>query len=183
MRYEIAPDIQKISEEISRFLFPHVKIERMKCFRSHGSSSKGTIARCHTIGKLLQKAMDTEAFYALEFISERFDKLPEEEKVKTIIHELMHIPQTFGGGFRHHDHVCERNVNMCYRTYKEKLEKLRPSLAKVKGEETRPGVAKLKKDMEEKDVLDLKELKWKNQDNIKQMKDIRKNAEKGFFYL
>jgi len=193
MKYEIAPDIQKISEEISRFLFPHVKIERMKCFRSYGSSSKGTIARCHTIGKLLQKAMDTDAFYALEFISERFDKLPEEEKIKTIIHELMHIPQTFGGGFRHHDHVCERNVNMCYRTYKEKLEKLRLGLAKVKGEETLPSVAKLeetrrsdvnlKKDLEEKDFLNLKELKWKNQDNIKQMKDIRKNAEKGFFYL
>ena len=120
MKYELASDIQKIAEEISRILFPHVKIERMRCFRSFGTSSKGTIARCHTIGKLLQRAMNTDAFYALEFISERFDRLPEEEKIKTIIHELMHIPQTFGGGFRHHDHVCERNVERCYRTYKEK---------------------------------------------------------------
>ena len=158
MKYIYAEDIQKISEEISRLLFPHVKLERMKCFRSHGSSSRGTIARCHTIGKLLQKAMGTEAFYALEFISERFDKLPEEEKIKTIIHELMHIPHTFGGGFRHHDHVCERNVNNSYRTYKEK-----------------------KMELENSDVLGLKEMKWKNADNIKQMKDIRKNAEKGFF--
>ena len=158
MKYIYAEDIQKVSEEISRLLFPHVKLERTKCFRSHGSSSKGTIARCHTIGKLLQTAMDTEAFYALEFISERFDKLPEEEKIKTIIHELMHIPHTFGGGFRHHDHVCERNVNICYRTYKEK-----------------------KKDMENSDFLGLKELKWKNAENIKQMKDLEKNAEKGFF--
>ncbi len=158
MKYIYAEDIQKISEEISRLLFPHVKLERMKCFRSHGSSSRGTIARCHTIGKLLQKAMDTESFYVLEFISERFDKLPEEEKIKTIIHELMHIPHTFGGGFRHHDHVCERNVNNSYRTYKEK-----------------------KMELENSDVLGLKEMKWKNADNIKQMKDIRKNAEKGFF--
>jgi len=158
MKYIYAEDIQKISEEISRLLFPHVKLERMKCFRSHGSSSRGTIARCHTIGKLLQKAMDTESFYVLEFISERFDKLPEEEKIKTIIHELMHIPHTFGGGFRHHDHVCERNVNNSYRTYKEK-----------------------KMELENSDVLGLKEMKWKNADNIKQMKDIGKNAEKGFF--
>jgi len=158
MKYIYAEDIQKISEEISRLLFPHVKLERMKCFRSHGSSSRGTIARCHTIGKLLQKAMDTESFYVLEFISERFDRLPEEEKIKTIIHELMHIPHTFGGGFRHHDHVCERNVNNSYRTYKEK-----------------------KMELENSDVLGLKEMKWKNADNIKQMKDIRKNAEKGFF--
>jgi len=169
MKYIYAEDIQRVSEEISRLLFPHVKLERMKCFLSYGSSSRGTIARCHTIGKLLQRALDTEAFYALEFISERFDKLPEEEKIKTIIHELMHIPHTFGGGFRHHDNVCERNVNKCYRAYKEKLEKLRPGLAKVK------------KDLENSNVLGLKELKWKNEDNIKQMKDIGKNAEKGFF--
>ena len=160
MKYIYAEDIQKIAEEISRILFPHVKIERTRCFRSYGSSSRGTIARCHTIGKLLQKAMNAEAFYALEFISEKFDRLPEEEKIKTIIHELMHIPQTFGGGFRHHDHVCERNVNMCYMTYKEK-----------------------KNDLEDNDTLGLKELKWKNWDNIKQMKDIRKNAEKHFFYF
>jgi len=158
MKYVYAEDIQKASEEISGLLFPHVKLERMKCFRSYGSSSRGTIARCHTIGKLLQRAMDTEAFYALEFISEKFDKLPEEEKIKTIIHELMHIPHTFGGGFRHHDHVCERNINKCYRTYKEK-----------------------RKAIEEKDILGLKELRWKNQDNIKQIDDMKKNAEKGFF--
>ena len=132
MKYIYAEDIQKASEEISKLLFPHVKLERIKCFRSHGSSSRGTIARCHTIGKLLQKALDTEAFYALEFISERFDNLSEEEKIKTIIHELMHIPQTFGGGFRHHDHVCERNISKSYKIYKEKSEKLHPGLAYIK---------------------------------------------------
>ena len=120
MKYEFAPDIQEKAEEISRFLFPHVVLERMKCFRSHGSSSRNTVARCHTIGKLLQKAAGIQAFYALEFISKRFDRLSEEERTKVIIHELMHIPKTFGGGFRHHDHVCERNINMCYRAYKEK---------------------------------------------------------------
>jgi len=118
MKYEFAPEIQKIAEEISTFLFPHVKIERVKCFRSFGTSSRRTVARCHTIGKLIQKAMGTDAFYVLEFLSERFDKLPEEEKIKVIIHELMHIPATFGGGFRHHDRVCERNIEKNYRAYK-----------------------------------------------------------------
>ena len=117
MKYIYAEDIQKISEEISRLLFPHVKLERMKCFRSHGSSSRGTIARCHTIGKLLQKAMDTESFYVLEFISERFDKMSEEDKTKTIIHELMHIPKSFGGGFIHHNYVTERNINLLYKKF------------------------------------------------------------------
>ena len=121
MKYIEAPDLQEKAEEISLILFPHIDIERVKCFRSYGSSSKGTIARCHTIGKIMQKAIGTPAYYALEFL-ERFEKLPEEEKIKTIIHELMHIPKTFGGGFRHHDWVCDKNVNLMYKTYVAKKE-------------------------------------------------------------
>ena len=117
MKYEPAPDIQNIAEEISRILFPHVILERVKCFRSYGTSSRGTIARCHALGKLMQKAINVRAHYALEFISERFDKLSEEEKLKTIIHELMHIPKSFGGGFKHHDFVCNKNINFFYKQY------------------------------------------------------------------
>ena len=122
MKYEFAQDLQDIAEEISLLLFPHVKIDKIKCFRSFGSSSKNTIARCHTIGKLMQRAMGVDAFYALEFLTNRFDKLSEEEQIKTVIHELMHIPKTFGGGFRQHDWVCDKNVNLMYKTYINKKE-------------------------------------------------------------
>ena|SRR3989338_1939903 len=120
MKYESAPDIQKIVEELSLLLFPHIKLDRVKCFRSFGTSSKGTIARCHALGKLMQIAVGVDAVYALEFLSERFDKLDEKDQIKTIIHELMHIPKTFGGGFRQHDFVCEKNVSLHYETYKSK---------------------------------------------------------------
>jgi len=158
MKYEFAPDLQEISEEISRLLFPHVKVDKIKCFRSHGSSSRSTIARCHTIGKLMQKAMDVDAFYALEFLSERFDKLSEEEQVKTIIHELMHIPKTFGGGFRHHDFVCDKNIDKCYVNYK-----------------------KNKKELKE-DFFEVEKLKWKNKKNWDRLENM-KNEEKNFFKL
>ncbi len=117
MKYEYAPDLQEIAEDISKRIFPHIVMERVKCFRSYGSSTKRTIARCHALGKLMQKAIGVKAYYALEFLSARFDKLSKEEQIKTIIHELMHIPQTFGGGFRHHDFVTEKNVNLFYKTY------------------------------------------------------------------
>lgn len=117
IKYIPAPDIQQQADEISRFMFPHVKLDKVKCFRSKGSSSRRTIARCHTIGKLMQKTIGCEPHYALEFISERFDKMPEEEKTKVIIHELMHIPFSFGGGFKHHDWVCDKNINQLYRKY------------------------------------------------------------------
>ena len=117
MRYEFAPDLQKIAEEVSEILFPHVNIERIRCFRSFGTSSKRTIARCHALGKLMQMALEVKAFYPLEFLAERFDKLSFEEQVKVIIHELMHIPKTFGGGFRHHDFVTDKNVNSLYKRF------------------------------------------------------------------
>lgn len=120
MRYEYAEDLQKKAEEISRVLFPHVKIERIKCYRGYGTSSRRTIARCHALGKLMQKALGINAFYVLEFLVERFEKMSEKEQTKVIIHELMHIPQTFGGGFRQHDFVCEKNVNKMYDFYMEK---------------------------------------------------------------
>jgi predicted metallopeptidase len=120
MKYEYADDLQKQAEEISAILFPHVQIARIKCFRSYGTSSRRTVARCHALGKIMQKALGINAFYVLEFIMERFGKMSEEEKTKVIIHELMHIPQTFGGGFRHHDWVCDKNINKMYKVYIEK---------------------------------------------------------------
>ena len=122
MKYEYAADLQARMEEIVNLLgMLHIDVNRVKCFRSKGSSTKRTLARCHTIGKLMQKAMGTDAFYTIEFL-ERFERLSKEEQDKVIIHELMHIPKTFGGGFRQHDFVCEKNVSLHYETYKAKKE-------------------------------------------------------------
>jgi len=120
MKYEPAPDLQLIAEEISIMMFPHVDLSNLKCYRSYGTSSRGTIARCHALNKIMQKAIGIKAVYVLEFLTERFEKMSEEDKIKVIIHELMHIPKTFGGGFVHHDVVNERNVNHCYAEYKKR---------------------------------------------------------------
>ena len=120
MKYEFAPDLQKIAEEVSRLLFPHVDLLRVKCYRSFGTRSKGTIARCHALGILMQKALGVSAFYPLEFLAERFDKLSDEDQIKVIIHELMHIPKSFGGGFRHHNFVTRKNIDKCYKMYLQK---------------------------------------------------------------
>lgn len=121
MKYEEAPDLKKKAVEMARALgMNHINLERVGFFRGFGSSSRRTIARCHALNKLMQKAMKADAFYAIEFL-ERFDKLNEKERDKVILHELMHIPRTFGGGFRHHDFVCEGNVDALY----DKFERLK----------------------------------------------------------
>lgn len=119
MKYEYAPDLQQRMMEIVQLLgMSHIKLHRVRCFRSRGSSTKRTIARCHALGKLMQHAMQTDAFYAIEFL-EIFEKMSREDQDKTIIHELLHIPKTFGGGFRQHDFVCEKNVDVFYEKYRD----------------------------------------------------------------
>jgi len=117
IRYEIAEDLQEAVNEIALMLFPYIKLESVVCLRSFGSKSRGTIARCHALGKAMQLALGRRGFYVIEIITERFNKMSDEEKIKTLIHELMHIPKTFGGGFKYHDVVCRKNVDKMFERY------------------------------------------------------------------
>ena len=118
MKYEDAPDLKARMNEIVQVLgFSHVDLDRVECLRGFGSSSRGTIARCHALGKAMQLALGRKGFYIIEVISERFDKMSEEEQIKTLIHELMHIPKSFGGGFKFHNVVNDRNVHKEYQRY------------------------------------------------------------------
>lgn len=115
MRYDYAPDLkERLSDIVIKLNMNHVDLNRVECLRSFGSSTKRTIARCHTIGKVMQKGMKVPAFYTIEFL-EKFDKLSASDQDKVIIHELLHIPKTFGGGFRQHDFVCEENIAKLHR--------------------------------------------------------------------
>ncbi len=119
IRYEIAHDIQERFADIVRTLnLDHIDLDKVVCVRSYGSSTRRVVARCHGMSKVLQIAMRIKAFYVLEYLSERFDKLDDKEQEKTIIHELMHIPKNFGGGFRHHDHVSEENIKSIQERYR-----------------------------------------------------------------
>ena len=117
MKYDYAPDLKtRLTEIVNRLQMNHVDVNRVECLRSFGSSTKRTLARCHTIGKVMQKGMNVRAFYTIEFL-EKFDKLNKIEQDKVIIHELLHIPKTFVGGFRQHDFVCEENVEIMYEKF------------------------------------------------------------------
>ena len=119
IKYLHAPDIKVIAEEVvERLGWNHILLEHVAFIRSIGSKSRGTIARCHALGKAMQIGMMRDkGFYLIEVISKRFDNLPVEEQLKVIIHELMHIPNTFGGGFKHHNVVNESNVERIYQHY------------------------------------------------------------------
>lgn len=115
IHYENADDIKRKIELIIKVLdMKHVNPSRVYCIRSHGSSSRGIVARCHSLPKIMQQVLAIEPAYIIEVISESFDKQKEEEQVKTLIHELLHIPKTFGGGFLHHNVVTRTKIDKLY---------------------------------------------------------------------
>lgn len=122
IQYENADDIKKKIELIIKALeMKHINPKRVYCVRSRGSSSRGIIARCHSLPKIMQQVLAIEPAYIIEIISETFDNQNEEEKIKTLIHELLHIPKTFGGGFLHHNVVTRVKVDKLYNKFRNYL--------------------------------------------------------------
>jgi predicted metallopeptidase len=119
--YSEAIDVKKLANEIAENLeFFHVVPQFVFCLRSKGSTSRRTIARIHGLGKVWQLALNHPPSYVIEVISERYDRLTQEEKEKTIIHELLHIPRAFAGGFRpHKGYIDERTVEQLHRTFRK----------------------------------------------------------------
>jgi predicted metallopeptidase len=121
IKYVEAPDVKKLADEIIEELsLSHVVPQFLFCFRSKGSSSRCTIARIHGLNKIWQETLNLPPSYTIEVISERFDKLSQKEKEKTIIHELLHVPEAFAGGFRpHKGYISDQIVEALHRTLQE----------------------------------------------------------------
>jgi predicted metallopeptidase len=118
IKYELAEDIMVRLYDITKVLgMEHVRLSGVYAIRSRGSGSSRTLARCHALSKIWQLALGINAVYLIEVIHEKFDKLSREEQDKVLIHELMHIPLSFGGGFKHHDFVTHNNVDKIYKKY------------------------------------------------------------------
>jgi len=143
IKYFNAEDIrERVTEIVLKLEMGHVNLERVSCIRSKGSGARGTIARCHALPKIMQLSMHCEPFYIIEVLSEEFDKMSHEEQTRVLIHELLHVPKAFGGGFKHHDYVNERMVERFYIQYK-----------KIKGEEIKEKTFKDKFTKSVKDVF------------------------------
>jgi predicted metallopeptidase len=125
IKYLPAPDIKEQVDEIASSLdLFHIVPQFVFCIRSRGSKARRTIARIHGLGKIWQEVLNLPPSYTIEVVSEIYDKMPKEEKEKTLIHELLHIPGGFSGGFRPHKGYVERKtVELLYK----KLQQARAS--------------------------------------------------------
>lgn len=121
IEYFEAPDVKRLADEIADSLdMFHVVPQFVYCVRSTGSTSKRTIARIHGFSRVWQEVLNLPSSYVIEVISERYDKLIEEDKERTIIHELLHVPKGFTGGFRpHRGYINHEIVENLHRAFKE----------------------------------------------------------------
>jgi predicted metallopeptidase len=103
IQYRLADDIDvRVKEILRKLKMTHVDETRLICLRSKGSESRRVIARCHGLSRIMQLALNKKPHYVIEILSEKFDQLNQEDQTKVLIHEILHIPHSFGGGFRSH---------------------------------------------------------------------------------
>ncbi len=103
IQYHLAEDIDfRVKEILRKLRMTHIDETRLICLRSKGSGSRRVIARCHGLSRIMQLALNKKPHYVIEVLSEKFDHLSKEDQTKVLIHEILHIPHSFGGGFRAH---------------------------------------------------------------------------------
>ncbi len=122
--WQKAPDIaERISFLISSLELDWLKKENIHCFRSEKSKTRA-LARIWGLPRVWQIALESDAAYVLEVISEHFDELSQKEKDKVLLHELAHVPRNFSGALLAHTRKRKGS-------FKDKLQSLIASYEKM----------------------------------------------------
>ncbi|MCL4389849.1 MAG: metallopeptidase [Patescibacteria group bacterium] len=125
MEWQDAPDVKfRLDRLLRADLFPYVRGTKIAALRGHGSTSRA-IARIWSLPRPWQQVLGIDPQYIIEVITERFDRLSDQDKDRTLIHELMHIPKSFSGalvahrgGGRGRPHRIDRHtVEVLYQKY------------------------------------------------------------------
>ena len=102
MKYEKATDIKRRIDQLIKALeYTHIKAKNIHCIRSFDAKTRA-YARIWGMAKLFSEVAGIEPNYIIEVNAKKFDKLSDREQIKTLIHELMHIPKTFSGALLSH---------------------------------------------------------------------------------
>jgi predicted metallopeptidase len=102
VKYQLAPEIKKIiASLVEKLQMHHIDVNRIYCIRSFNAKTRA-IARIWGMSRLFKEVAGIEPCYIIEVNTKRFDKLSQRDKIKTLIHELLHIPKTFSGALLSH---------------------------------------------------------------------------------
>lgn len=100
--------------------FRYINGKEITLYRSYGSTARA-YARIWGLPRVWQQALTLKPHYIIEVISERFDKLSDIDQIKTLIHELLHIPKNFSGSLVPHrgrrQNINHDIINRIYNSY------------------------------------------------------------------
>lgn len=125
MELKVAPDVQKLMRQvISHLPLTYINSEQVICMRSFNAKSRAR-ARIWNFPKIWQMALKTKPYYVIEVLSHHFDHLSIDNKVRIIIHELMHIPKNFSGALVPHRGIHKLinhgTVEQLFKMYKNSM--------------------------------------------------------------
>lgn len=122
LTWKKAPEVKKdVRHVLSAIDLPYVKLSRIYCYRSFGSSSR-SYARIWSFPKIFQDALHLKPAYVIEVLAKYYDKLSYDEQMKVLIHELLHIPKNFSGALLPHKtngRHLEKLANELFKQYKK----------------------------------------------------------------
>lgn len=108
MEVEKAPDVARLLAQIlQRLPFGYIDRRHIVCIRSRRATSRAR-ARIWSFPKVWQLALNLPAYYTIEVLAQHFDHLSVDDKVRILIHELMHIPKNFSGALMPHRGLHKR---------------------------------------------------------------------------
>lgn len=115
MEWQNDQEVQKQIEYIIQKLeLNYINPKRIFCYRTKGSKARA-YARIWSFPKIFQDALKIEPAYVIEVLTEKYERLPEHEKQKVLVHELLHIPKNFSGSLLPHFHGFDKKVKELYK--------------------------------------------------------------------
>jgi predicted metallopeptidase len=109
--WQPAPDVDKRIKYLAKNLdLDWLNKDNIHSFRSKNSKTRA-YARIWGLPRIWQKALQEEASYIIEVISEKYDRLSEKERDKVLLHEIVHIPKNFSGSLIPHYRKGKRNFH------------------------------------------------------------------------
>lgn len=112
---DVRKDLEKILQKID---LPYIDLSRIFCYRTSGSKARA-YARTWGFPKIFQKALGVQPAYVIEVLSKYYDPLDPDEKIKVLIHELLHIPQNFSGALLPHTTRSRQLHSVAKKLFKE----------------------------------------------------------------
>lgn len=90
-----------VKDIVSKLNWEYINTDQVHCVFSQNSKSRA-LARIWSTPRIFSFAFGTKPLYVIELLHSKYLKLNDSDKIKVLIHELLHIPKTFSGALSPH---------------------------------------------------------------------------------